>query len=536
MRKKVNVWVIPILVSLGIVLGIYLGYTLPQPRYRETGDSAIVYDYQSRDLIHSVMDLIEWSYVDSVDMDEIMVNTVHSLLAQLDPHSYYVPPIEKLQFNEDMSGAFEGIGIEFNVLNDTIIVVSVIPGGPSESVGLMAGDRIVMIGDEKVAGTGISRSDVVTKLRGKKDTRVELGISRFGSTELIDFSINRDKIPVYTVDASYMLNKDKGYIKLNRFGEKSLEEMREALAMLKREGMRDLILDLRGNPGGYLSAAVGIADLFLEKGKLITYTEGRSRPRVHYRSRKKDQLSDGRLVVLIDENSASASEIIAGAIQDNDRGIIIGRRSYGKGLVQEVMNLDDGGALNISVSRYYTPSGRCIQKPYDNRLSHYYEEAYEEMMSGKASSELNEEIDTNQYFTSEGRRVYGGGGILPDLLMPLDTSGYTEWLRVAINQGYLIEFSILWADQNRARLEKTFKKPEYFAVDKSIGERVHSEFINYVSKRGYVPEKHEVLKSRTVLTHRLKSGIARNIWGNKGYYVVMNTMDPYIKRGIEELP
>jgi carboxyl-terminal processing protease len=532
-KRSTFAFLLPIIISLALVSGMYIGKNLASyPEHQ------IIYSTGSKplkaDKLQRILKVIESDYVDTVDMQRITEKTINMLLSELDPHSYYSPPAEKENFDQEIAGAFEGIGIEFNVVSDTIVVISAISGGPSEKLGIRAGDRIVKIEEDIVAGVNIRRDEVVKQLRGKKGTTVNVSIRRKGVNEDLPFSIIRDKIPLYTVDASYMIAPGTGYIKLNRFGEQSAREVLQGIEKLKKQGMERLIFDLRGNPGGMLSAAIEITDYFLEAGQVITYTQGRSRRKRIYRSSRENALEKEPIVILIDEGSASASEIIAGAIQDHDRGLIIGRRSFGKGLVQEIIDLRDGSAMNLSVARYYTPSGRCIQKPYDKGNENYYEQVYLEIL-GEAGTDTSSGKDTTSYRTRNGRIVFGGGGIQPDIVTNPDTAGYTPMLGRLINRGTLYDFAFEWSDKNRQRLLATYTNALNFSKDPQVSKLLLNAFRTFASKENIALPEKEWRISQESVSRRLRAMIARNVWGNEAFFQVINYEDPTVREALKAL-
>ncbi|MCB0402125.1 MAG: S41 family peptidase, partial [Flavobacteriales bacterium] len=404
----------------------------------------------------ALMQYINYAYVDSTDESKMVEDAIVAVLKELDPHSVYIPKKELEKMNEPLVGNFEGIGIQFNILKDTLIVVSPISGGPSEKVGLLAGDKIVEVDGENIAGIGLQNSDVQKKLRGKKGTKVNVGIKRRGSKSTLNFTITRDKIPIFSVDAAYMATPDIGYIKINRFANNTIDEFREGMAKLKEQNMKHLIIDLRGNGGGYLKTAIQLADELLEDRKLIVYTEGLKNPKQEYYTTSKGGFEKGKLVILIDEGSASASEIVSGAIQDYDRGLIIGRRSFGKGLVQKPFSLPDGSAVRLTVARYHTPSGRCIQRPYDEGKEAYYKEFSRRFENGEYLSEDSINFpDSLRYKTLNSNRVvYGGGGIMPDVFVPIDTSMNSTYFNKVNRKGLFSEFTLTYVDKHREELEK----------------------------------------------------------------------------------
>lgn len=433
-----------LVVTLAVIIGVFIGKHIPSvlPAGKSTG----VFASSGSGKIGYLLRMIEEDYVDPVNLDSISDQTVEMLLSKLDPHSVYMPPVDLEAFNEDMEGHFDGIGIEFNVIRDTVVVVHVISGGPASQVGMRDGDRIVKVEKEVVAGVGMSSDSVVKKLRGKKGTRVDVTVYRPREKKSVDFSLVRGPIPVYSVEQSVMLDKNTGYIKVNRFIDNTHRDFLRALKTLKAQGMRELLLDLRGNHGGYLDEAVKIADEFLPSGDLITYTAGTHRKRENYKAKGGGAFEEGRLAILIDEESASASEILAGAIQDHDRGVIVGRRSFGKGLVQEVKKLPDGSAVRLTVARYFTPSGRSIQRPYKEGVEAYYQAYYEHQFN---DSDSLPGTDTLKYFTDKGRVVYGGGGIAPDIRVGWDTLGYTAFTGKLWQESVLLDFAFNFADANR---------------------------------------------------------------------------------------
>lgn len=479
---------------------------------------------------------IQRSYVDEVDTEAMVEDAIVSMLEELDPHSMYIPADELKAMNEPLQGNFEGIGIQFNILKDTILVVSPISGGPSEKLGILPGDRIVKIEDEVVAGVGIKNSDVMSKLKGPKDSKVNISILRHGEKELIPFEITRDKIPIYSVDAYYMAAPEIGYIKINRFAATTHDEFLNALSMLKENGMKDLILDLQGNGGGLLKAAIELADEFLAEDRLIVYTQGRAYPKRDTYARAKGAFETGRLVVLIDEGSASASEIVSGAVQDWDRGLIIGRRSFGKGLVQRPINLPDGSAVRLTVQKYYTPSGRSIQKPYTEGIEAYQQEKYNRLYTGELTSADSIDLpDSLKFFTHKNRLVYGGGGIMPDIFVPLDTSGFTDLHTELIRKGIFNQFSLNYVEQHRSELVSQYRTITDFAENFATGESLMASFRTYAENEGVEFDEQKYSKSRELIEARLRSLIARNVWNTSAYYQVFNPYWPAYQKAVEVL-
>jgi carboxyl-terminal processing protease len=426
--------------------------------------------------------LVDGYYVDSADIDKLTEKAIVNLLTELDPHSTYISKEEVEKMNEPLKGNFEGIGISFNIYKDTLLVLNPISGGPSEKVGLRAGDRIVEVDDKMIAGIGLKNSDVFDMLRGKKGTRVDLKVLRKSNKNLLDFTIIRDKIPIFSLDASYMLDETTGYIKLNRFAATSTEEFLSAMADLKRQNIKNLIFDLRGNTGGYLKTAIEISDQFLEDDDLVVYTEGMNEPKREYKATAKGTFKDGKLVVLVDENSASASEIVSGAIQDWDRGVIIGRRSFGKGLVQKPFFLTDGSMVRLTTAHYYTPSGRCIQKSYEEGVKEYRKDYANRMTSGEMFSADSIEFDEKLKHKTlvNGRDVFGGGGVMPDIFVPMDTSMHYSYINRLGRKGIIRNFAMDYVDSNRDQLKQNY--PEFDQFDKNF--HVTSEMIDEVVERG----------------------------------------------------
>lgn len=480
---------------------------------------------------------IETNYVDSVDSEQLVDDAIREVLTDLDPHSVYIPAKDVEKANEGLEGNFEGIGIQFNILKDTIIVVSPIAGGPSEALGIMAGDKIVSIEGENVAGVGITNQDVTSKLRGDKGTVVSVGIRRKGEKNAIPFDITRDEIPIYSLDAAYMATDKVGYIKLNRFSKTTMTEFKEAITKLNKAGMEDLILDLQGNGGGLLQTSIDLADQFLEPNKLIVYTEGRAYPKREAKSTSVGSFESGRLVVLIDEGSASASEIVSGAVQDWDRGLIVGRRSFGKGLVQRPIPLPDGSYVRLTTQKYYTPSGRCIQKPYEDGVEAYYMEKYERYQNGEMwSLDSLDFPDSLKYYTDKKRMVYGGGGISPDVFVPIDTSQSSQLNSDLIRKGVMNTFAITYANKNRKKLLKEFPEVEDFQKGFDI-DLAMAEFKEYTAKENddieWKDEEFDV--SKNMIEGRLKAMIARNLWDYSAYYQIFNPYWPAYQSALDIL-
>lgn len=514
----------PIYYSLVLVLGVYIGSRIS---FSSSGP-VISFSPGSMAKFEQLLRYIQRDYVDVVNTDSLLDNTIQEMLNKLDPHSTYINPKDMPAITENMQGNFDGIGVEFSIQKDTVVVVSAISGGPSEAQGIRAGDRIIAVEGESIAGIGLKNEEVISTLRGERGTKVIVTIFRPQEKRTWDVTITRGKIPIYSVDAAYMIRNDIGYIRVNRFAETTYEEFQKAMKDLLSKGMQSLILDLRGNPGGYLTMATDMADDFLKDKQLIVYTEGRNREKQHFYATEKGLFENGKLVILIDEGSASASEIVAGAIQDNDRGTIIGRRSFGKGLVQEQWMLKDGSALRLTVARYYTPTGRCIQRTYANGTDEYYGYG-----TGYHDSIMPIEEDSTEYVTPGGKIVYGGGGIMPDIEIPFEHAGRSDAYYALVTSTLVQDFTFQYADQNRTRLmddlgiEKWLNNPKY-------QDNLYSAFSTYYRK-----EKNELLSlpasERNRITNRLAALVSRNIWGSVGYFTAMNMHDEMIDAAISEL-
>jgi len=501
-----------------------------------TGYSQANSEISSIEKLNALIFHIQRSYVDEVDSDKLIEDAIVGMLSKLDPHSVYIPADELKEMNEPLEGNFEGIGVQFNMIHDTIFVVSPIAGGPSEKLGIQSGDRIVDIEGENVAGVGIKNSDVMKKLKGPKDTIVKIKILRKGYKDLIPYEITRDKIPIYSIDAHYMATPEIGYIKINRFAATTMEEFKAALADLKKQGMQDLILDLQGNGGGLLKTAIDLADEFLDNNKLIVYTEGRAYPKSETYARTLGGFEKGRLVVMIDEGSASASEIVSGAVQDWDRGLVVGRRSFGKGLVQRPVPLPDGSAVRLTIQKYYTPSGRCIQKPYSDDLEAYQREKFDRFEKGELTSQDSINMpDSLKYYTDRKRLVYGGGGIMPDIFVPIDTSDYTKLNSNLIRKGVFNSFSLNYTDKNKNKIKQKHATVKSFAESFSCDETLMNEFFEFAKKEGVEYDEAQYQKSKEMIDGRLKAMIARNIWDTSAYYQVFNPFWPTYQKAVSAL-
>lgn len=518
----------PMIFSLVLIIGIILGSRVNQP-FLNKKPFFLTQSGQFNKL-NDIINYVQQEYVDTVNYKGLVEDAITAMLHKLDPHSSYIPSEDLQAMNEPLEGNFDGIGVEFHIQNDTIMVVAPVSGGPSEALGIKPGDRIIKIEDTLVAGVGITNADVMRKLRGHSGSKVNVSILRKGNEELLDYNITRGKIPIFSVEAAYMMDHKVGYIKIARFGATTYDEFMSALSSLKKEGMNELVLDLRGNPGGYLNAATLIADEFLEGKKLIVYTEGKSRPRNNYYSRPDGAFEKGKVAVLIDEGSASASEILAGALQDWDRAVIVGRRSFGKGLVQEQTVFPDGSAMRLTIARYYTPTGRSIQKPYANGFEEYQRELALRYDRGEFESMDSISLpDSLKYNTPGGRTVYGGGGILPDVFVPLDTAYTSQFLAEVASRGTISEFVYDYVDNNRELLN-SYGVFEKFNEEFDVTDGLYNRFVIYALSQGVLNEPHGIKFSAPLIKQRIKSFIARQFYKNDGFMRVINSTDPVVQK------
>ena len=485
-----------------------------------------------------VMDDIQRYYVDAVDGKSLTESAIIAMLEKLDPHSTYIPAEELNEAQMSINGSFVGIGVRFQIVKDTVNVVATIPGGPSEKLGLMAGDKIVMVDGSTIAGIGIKNNDVRTKLMGDLGTKVKIEIKRKNIPKNIEFTITRDKIPVYSVDAHYMIDKEIGYIKLNSFSRTTVEEVQSALIELKSKGMKSLIFDLQGNGGGLLDAAHKLADEFLSGDKLIVYSEGRAQPRSNLKAGKKGMFEDGKLIILTDEYSASASEILSGAIQDWDRGLIIGRRTFGKGLVQRPMPLSDGSEIRLTIARYYTPTGRFIQKPYDDPEK-YKKDLTQRFLNGEfVHSDSIKMPDSLKFKTLKTNRlVYGGGGIMPDFFVSLDTSETSDYFSELVQGGHLNTYPFQFVNENRADLKKKYPTFNEFNKNFNLDEAFMKGFFDYVNKEDpkltFKEKDYEI--SKNIIKLRIKANIAQDLWGVNELYQIYNDSNEILQKAITVL-
>ncbi len=527
-KKKYLPIVFSIVLIIGILLGILLSGTLQNKNLFSIKS-------QSYDKINDVINFALQDYVDTISKKKLQEKAINGMLESLDPHSVYISSEEFNDVNDPLMGNFEGIGVMFRIQKDTIMVINTVPGGPSEKIGIRAGDRIVKVDGENVASIGIKDTDVIKKLKGKKDSKVNVSIYRRGVRNLIDFDIIRDIIPTYSINISYMVDTQIGYIKLSKFSATTTQEFSEALEQLNQQGMQKLILDLRGNGGGYLKAAIDVADEFLSNKKLIVFTEGKNRPKEYYYATSKGISEEQSLVVLIDEWSASASEIIAGAIQDNDRGTVIGRRSFGKGLVQEQFNLSDGSAVRLTVARYHTPTGRCIQKSYQNGMEEYMNDLNQRYLNGEFEKpDSTRFADSLKYTTPKGKAVYGGGGIMPDIYIPLHFDKNLEYYNQLINKGIIYQFAFEYTDKNRKSFAR-YKNADDYINKFNINNLILNEFTEYVTKNGVSKDMKGYSASIEKIKVLLKAFIGRNIFDDKGFYPIYLQTDKAFLKAVEEL-
>ena len=475
-------------------------------------------------------------YVDETDADKLVESAIMGMLEELDPHSTYSNAEEVKKMNEPLQGNFDGIGIQFNIAEDTLFVIQPVSGGPSEKVGIRAGDRIIMVNDTLIAGVKMTTDDITRRLKGPKGTKVDVKVVRRGVDEPLSFTIKRDKIPVYSLDASYMITPKIGYIKINRFGATTYEEFMDALASLKGQGLQDLILDLQGNGGGYLNAAIDIANEFLGAGELIVYTEGRRNPRREFFAKGDGKHQSGRLVVLVDEYSASASEIVAGAVQDWDRGVVVGRRTFGKGLVQRPIDLPDGSMIRLTVARYYTPAGRCIQKPYES-IEKYNADLIERYNRGEMMSADSIHFPDSLKCSTlkKGRIVYGGGGIMPDYFVPVDTALFTKYHSQLSNKGVLLKVHFQWIDAYREEWMKEYGDYAVFCKKFDLDDAMMQQLIAEGEKEGVKFDEEQYQRSESLIKLQLKALIARDLWDMNEYYHTINVVNESVNKAVELL-
>ena len=523
---------LPLFFALVLIIGIFVGIRLNRNSQQNELLQLFSNEKNNTNKLDELLDYVLREYVDTLNRDSLTDVTIETLLGNLDPHSAYIPASDLQATNEPLNGNFEGIGVEFNLLRDTIYVVTAIPGGPSEKAGLKSGDKIIFVDGKKVAGIKITNEMVFKYLKGKGGTIVKIGVLRYGTSNIEYFKITRGKIPIYSVDAAYMMDSITGFIKISRFASTTYQEFDNALSKLEKQGLKQLILDLRGNPGGFLDAAIDISDEFLPKGKMIVYTQGKNKPRQNSISSEKGRFEKQKLAILIDENSASASEIVAGAVQDNDRGVIIGRRSFGKGLVQEQTEFKDGSAIRLTIARYFTPSGRCIQKPYENgRIEDYYQDEMERYDTGELvnadSVKLNKKL---KYTTPAGKVVYGGGGIMPDYFIPIDTTKVSRYISELLYKNLINDFALEYVNKNRTQLK--YSSAKEFNQQFKVNTPLINELKSYANKNDIKSSASDLGKGLDLLSTHLKAYIAKDIFNQEAWFFVKNANDDACKKAL----
>jgi len=527
-KNKLRIY-LPLIYAGIILAGILLGLELSK-----VGNGASLFSRHRQDKVNEVINYVKQNYVDTVSRNKLEEKAITGMLQSLDPHSVYISPSEFHDANDPLLGGFEGIGVQFRLERDSITVINPVSGGPSEKLGIKAGDRIVKIDGKNVAGVKITNNDVLRKLKGKKGTKVNVSIFRKGVKGLLDYTIIRDVIPIYSLDVSYMVEPSIGYLRLNNFSATTHDEMIKALKDMKAKGMKKLILDLRGNGGGRLQAAIDVADEFLPDGKLIVYTQGIHHARETAYATAGGLFESGELVVLIDEWSASASEIVAGAIQDNDRGTIIGRRSFGKGLVQEELDFKDGSAVRVTVARYYTPTGRCIQKSYKNGSEDYYNDYYHRVLSGEMENPDSIHFaDSLKFKTPGGKTVYGGGGIMPDIYVPVGKDTLYKYFNLLANKGLIYQYAFDYTDKNRRILN--YRSYDEFNRKFQVTPSMYSDFINTTLKSGIKRVGKDLTASDVRIKVLIKAYIGRNILDNPGFYPLLNSIDETFLKAVSTL-
>lgn len=523
---------LPIIFALLLISGMILGFLLEHNINRN--GNTFPGSNSRYNKVQDIINFIDNNYVDSVKQNNLEVDAIKGMLNDLDPHSAYITADEYNTINDPLLGSFEGIGVTFRLEKDTVMIIEAIPGGPSQKAGLMAGDRIVKVNDTLIAGVKITNNKVIHKLKGPKGTKVRVSVFRRGVPKLIDFTIIRGIIPMYSLDIAYMVNKNLGYIRLNKFSATTYKEFDRAVEKLQAQGMKKLILDLRSNPGGYLNAAINVADEFLNKGKLIVYTKGLHRSKTVAYATSNGRLKNTDVGVLIDEGTASAAEIVTGALQDNDRGVVIGRRSFGKGLVQEQVRFPDGSAMRLTVARYYTPTGRCIQKPYKkDDFQDYYLEAYHRSTDGelmhKDSIHFN---DSLKYTTPKGKVVYGGGGIMPDIFIPVEVDTVHTYYNVLANRGLIYQFAFEYTDAHRAQLNK-YTDFKSFNNGFRMTNNEYKKLVAYAASKGIQQSKEKIRVSQDKISVLFKAYVGRNILNEKGFYPIYHRIDHVFKRAVQ---
>lgn len=528
MRIKHNsiIWY-PLVISIAIVLGIVIGNYISTKKFTLDKDRKI----------NAVLNLIQSEYVDSIDVKDLVEQAIPAIIGNLDPHSYYIPSSDIRAENEKLDGSMSGIGVSFFMMNDTANVDQVIPNGPAEKVGMLAGDRIISVNGESIVGGTLTAEGIRSKIRGEKGTKVKIGVKRNSSKKTLTFTITRDDIPMNTIDVSYMLDDKTGYIKIAQFGKNTYDEFFAALSKLKKDGASRYIVDLRGNPGGYMEMAILMVNEFLEQGELIVYTKGRKeREDIQVWSDDQGSFHDAQVAVLIDEYSASASEIMAGALQDNDRGLVVGRRSFGKGLVQKQIYLPDSSAIRLAIARYYTPSHRCIQKDYTlGDEDDYSKELYDRYTHGELYSADSIKVDKSKIFrTANGRIVYGGGGIVPDIFVPNDTTGITTYYRAVANLGLLQQYVYTYVDINRDQLKNVKTVKQLMGMMPS-DDALTYDFVCYARDNGVPMRWYYINLSRSLIARQLRALVIRDVLGSEEFYRYYNRTDNTVNAALKAL-
>lgn len=521
---------IPLIIAISVVIGILLGTFYA---HHFSGNRLSIINTNSNKL-NDLLHIIDDQYVDTVDLSNLVERAMPEILGELDPHSIYIPAQKSQEATDELAGSFSGIGVQFTIRQDTIYINNVIKGGPSEKVGLLAGDRIVKVDGEDFTGEIVTNEEVLHRLKGEKGSEVKLTVLRRGQKDFLDFTVVRGDIPVNSVKAAYMINKEVGYMQIEKFGETTYPEMLVGLAKLRQANFKGLIIDLRGNTGGYMGAAIQMVNEFLPANRLIVYTEGRKSARQEYKSDGRGSYQDLPLVVLVDEASASASEIFSGAIQDNDRGMVVGRRTFGKGLVQEQVEFGDHSMIRLTIARYYTPSGRCVQKPYKKGHDEDYEmDILTRYQRGEFFSVDSIKQSGNAYETSIGRKIYGGGGIMPDYFVPQDTVNYTSYFRMANQQGFIIQYTYEYTDDNRQTLSKydTYESLVKFLAKQNIVE----QFANYANKKGLKRRNLMLQKSIKLFERALYGNIVYIMLNDEEYAKFVNESDPTVLKAVNIL-
>lgn len=527
-QSRLGVW-LPVIIAASIALGIFIGnhyLSITQGKRR---------NYMSGNKINAILDMIDEQYVDTVNMRDLVESTIPKIFGELDPHSVYIPAEEASAVNEELEGSFSGIGVTFNMQTDTILVISVISGGPAEKAGLLPFDRIITINDSLFSGVKKSQTEIMKTLRGLKNSTVRLGVKRGNEPDLLAFEVTRGDVPVNSVDVAYEVSKGIGYIKVSKFGRNTYNEFITAIAKLKQQECHAFVVDLRGNTGGYMEAAINMINEFMPKGRLIVYTEGKAFPRSDVYANGTGTCQQDPIVVLTDETSASASEIFSGAIQDNDRGLIVGRRTYGKGLVQTQLTLSDGSEMRLTIARYYTPSGRCIQKKYEKGNNEEYDQdIYNRYMHGEFDSADSIKLDdTLRYQTMGGRTVYGGGGIMPDIFIPRDTSGITSYFSNVVNSGVLYLYALDYSDRNRERFAaySDWKALQVYLRQQPLLE----EFVEFAAAKGIKKRPTLIRISGKLIENQLQAYIVRNFFDDEGFYPIFLQDDVTLLKAVQLL-